>query len=44
MGHLGKGRWCLIFFIWIQAYSILMVALTSDKTTAKDESVGLGAS
>ena len=28
-------------FTWIQAYSILMVALTSDKITNKDESVGL---
>ena len=28
-------------FTWMQAYSILMAALTSDKTTTKDESVGL---
>ena len=28
-------------FTWVQAYSVLVAALTSDKATTKDESVGL---
>ena len=28
-------------FTWVQAYSVLMAALTSHKATIKDESVGL---
>lgn len=37
----GKRKAVTDIFTWVQAYSILVDTLTSDKATTKEESVGL---